>query len=331
MEHLKHYPISICEIFRARKVVSSYLRPTGLIHYSGLSAAIGAEVFVKHENHHPTGVFKIRGGLTLMHHLAHLKAPGVITSSTGNHGLSIATAARWFGMNATVVVPCNSNPVKIRAIRDAGAELIEAGANIDEASAVVDNICHERGLYFAHPCNEPLLINGVGTGFLEIFEDLPNIDVMIVPLGGGSEAAAAVVTLRALRPEVEIIAVQAEQSPAAYESWKHKRVVPASNKTLAGGLATGTAYEIPFGIYLDELSNFVLLSEDEILDGIGMAMHFTHNLVEAAGAATIMAALKMRDKLKGRKVVLQMSGCNASPTEIRNAVKRKSFASGILA
>jgi threonine dehydratase len=174
-----------------------------------------------------------------------------------------------------------------------------------------------------------LLINGVGTGFLEIIEDLPDIDVMIVPLGGGNEAAAAIVTLRALRPEVEIIAVQAEKSPAAYESWKRKRIAAASNTTFAGGLATGTAYEVPFSVYRDELSDFVQLGEDEIYDG--MAFYYTHNLVEGAGGATIMAALKIRQRLRGRKVILQMSGCNASPVEIREAFKRESASTGFLA
>jgi threonine dehydratase len=133
MHEAKQFPISLGEIFRARKVVSNHLRPTNLVYYRGLSSAIAAEVYIKHENHHATGTFKIRGGLNLIHHLRQTDARGVITSSTGNHGLSIATAARWLGMKANVVVPRNNNPVKNRAIPESGAELIEAGGNIDEA------------------------------------------------------------------------------------------------------------------------------------------------------------------------------------------------------
>lgn len=275
-------------------------------------------------------VFKIRGGLTLVDHLRRDKEiNGVITYSTGNHGLSIATAAQWLGMKAVIVVPTNANPVKKRAILNCGAELIESGKTFDDCARVVDKLSRERGLYFAHPCNEPLIINGVGTEFIEVVEDLPDVDVVIVPIGGGSEAAAAVITLKALKPSVQIIAVQAEASPAAYKSWKTGRICEAKNKTFAGGVATGRAYELPFSIYKDALTDFILLSEDEIYEGIALAGYFTHNLVEGAGAMPLAAALKIRDQLKGKRVALQMSGCNASPQEVRAALERESFRSPI--
>jgi threonine dehydratase len=180
MEELKQYPISISEVLRSRAVVGTLARPTQLTRYAELSRLIGADVHVKHENHNPTGTFKIRGGVNLMSHLRRRGVKGVITFSTGNHGLSIATSARWFGLDAVVVVPENSNPTKVRAIRACGAELVEAGSTFEEASRAVDALCQERGLYYAHPADEPLLINGVGTCFLEIVEDLPDLDVMIV-------------------------------------------------------------------------------------------------------------------------------------------------------
>jgi threonine dehydratase len=328
MEELKEYPISISEVIRSRSIVRSYLKPTQLTKYEGLSKLIGADVYIKHENHNPTGTFKIRGGVNLIYHLKQRGIKGVITFSTGNHGLSIATAAKWFGLNAVVVVPKNNNPVKNRAIIECGAELVEAGTTFEEASQRVDQLCQERSLYYAHPANEPLLINGVGTEFLEIIEDLPDIDVMIVPLGAGSEAAAAITTLRTFRRDIEIIAVQAKDSPAAYNSWKKKKICNAPNTTFAGGFATGIAYEIPYSIYKDGLDDFVLITEDEIYQAIGMALHYTHNLAEGAGASSIMAAYKIREKLKGEKVVLQMSGCNASPDEIEEACKRSTFKTG---
>jgi threonine dehydratase len=328
MLELKRYPVSISEVVRARAVVGQWLRPTGLVHYEGLSRAIGAQVWVKHENHNPTGTFKIRGGVNLMHHLQRAGVQGVITYSTGNHGLSIATAAQWLGMRATVVVPINSNPVKMRAIREAGAELIEAGATFEDCAQTVDRLCQERGLFYAHPANEPHLINGVGTGFLEVIEALPDLDVMLVPLGAGSEVSAAITTLRAFRPHVEIIAVQAQNSPAAYESWSQKRICSTQNTSFAGGFATGTAYELPFSIYKDGLDDFVLLSEDEIYDGMAAALYYTHNLAEGAGAATLAAAWKLRERLKGRNVALQMSGCNASAQEISVATGRDAFNRG---
>jgi threonine dehydratase len=328
MEELKEYPISISETIRSRSIVRNFIKPTQLIYYEGLSRLVGADIYLKHENHNPTGTFKIRGGANLMYHLKQRDIKGVITFSTGNHGLSIATAARWFGLNAVVVVPKNNNPVKNRAIIECGAELVESGTTFEEASKTVDQLCLERSLYYAHPANEPLLINGVGTEFLEIIEDLPDIDAMIVPLGAGSEAAAAITTLRAFRKDIEVIAVQAEESPAAYKSWKNKEIHHASNTTFAGGFATGKAYKVPFEIYKDGLDDFVLVTDDEIYDAMGLALYYTHNLAEGAGASSIMAAYKIREKLKGKKVVLQMSGCNASPAEIKSVCKRDAFHTG---
>ena len=328
MDELKHYPISVAEVVRARSVVRGFIKPTQLTYYEGLSKCIGAAVYVKHENHNPTGTFKIRGGVNLMWHLQRQGVQGVVTYSTGNHGLSIATAAKWFGLQAVIVVPVNANPVKKRAIRECGAELVEAGATFDECAQTVERLCQERGLHYAHPANEPLLIDGVGTGFLEVIEDLPDIDVMIVPLGAGSEAAAAITTLRAFRPKMQIIAVQAQSSPAAHDSWEAKKMCQASNTSFAGGFATGMAYEAPFGIYRDGLDDFVLLSEDELYNAMGAAYHYTHNLAEGAGAASIGAAYKIRQQLQGRKVALQMSGCNASPAELLEASRRDTFQQG---
>ena len=328
MEELKSVPVSVSEVFRSRSIVQNYVKPTQLLYYEGFSRLIGAEVYVKHENHNPTGTFKIRGGVNLMYHLKKKGINGVITFSTGNHGLSVATAATWFGLNAVVVVPENNNPVKNRAIIECGAELVESGATFEEASQTVDRICKERSLYYAHPANEPLLINGVGSEFLEIMEELPDIDVMIVPLGAGSEAAAAITTLHAFRRDIEVIAVQAKASPAAYDSWKKKEICHAPNHTFAGGFATGKAYDLTFEIYKEGLHDFVLLSEDEIYDAMGFAFYYTHNLAEGAGASSMMAAYTIREHLKGKKVVLQMSGCNASPEEIREACKRKTFHTG---
>lgn len=328
MEELKNYPVSVTEVIRSRSVVHNYVKPTQLIKYESLSRLIGANVYIKHENHNPTGTFKIRGGVNLLHHLKQRNIKGVITFSTGNHGLSIATSAKWFGLNAVIVVPKNSNPAKTRAIAESGAELVEAGTTFEEASKTVDQICKERSLYYAHPANEPLLINGVGTEFLEIIEELPDIDIMIIPIGAGSEAAAAITTLRSLRKEIGIIAVQAENSPAAFNSWRERKICSAPNTTFAGGFATGTAYKIPYSIYRNALNDFVLLSEEEIYDSISLALYHTHNLAEGAGASTIMAAYKLRDRVKGKNVVLQMSGCNASSEEIMKASTRRTLQTG---
>ena len=328
MDRQIRFPVSIAEIIRARGIVGRHIVPTPLTRYQGLSKLIGADIYVKHENHNPTGSFKVRGGINLMHRLYQEGTRGVITFSTGNHGLSVADTAARFGLKAVVVVPERNNPSKNRKIREAGAELIEAGGTFEEAADSVDRLSKERGLYYVHPANEPHLINGVGTEFLEIMEKLPDIDAVLVPLGAGSEAAAAVTALKPLNRDIEIYAVQAEASPAAYRSWRSGSIQTAANSTFAGGFATGVAYELPFSIYKDQLEDFVLISEQEIYEGIALAGYYTQNLVEGAGASTIMAALRLREKLKDKKVVLQFSGCNASPDELRKAYALACFKDG---
>ena len=330
LDEVKNYPISLNEVIRARSVIAPFIKPTQLIRYEGLSRLLSAEIFIKHENHNPTGTFKIRGGINLMHYLKQHHVSGVITFSTGNHGLSVATAAKWTGLEAVVVVPEHNTPAKNRKILDTGAELIEAGKTFEEASATVERLCHERGLYYVHPADEPHLINGVGTEFLEILEDVPDLDLMIVPIGAGSEAAAAITVLRSVRPEAKVIAVQAQNSPAAYTSWETKAMSICENTTFAGGFATGKAYETTFNIYCNGLHDFVLLSEEEIYQSIGMAYYYTQNLVEGAGGSTLMAAYKLKDRIKGMKVVLQMSGGNASVGELEKAMTYAAFRQGVL-
>ena len=324
----KNYPISYEEVLKSREVVQRFLHPTPLLRYENLSALLDAELFVKHENHNPTCSFKVRGGVNLLHHLTHSGVKGVITFSTGNHGLSIAQSAAWLDIEATVVVPENNNPVKNRAIRLTGAQLIEAGTTFEEAAELVAELSEKNNLYYAHPANEPHLINGVGTEFVEIIEAVPDLDAVILPIGAGSEAAAAVTVLKSINPDIEIYAVQAQSSAAAFRSWQAGEVLSAPNTTFAGGFATGIAYEVPFNLYKDSLADFVVLSEEEIYEAIALAGYYTHNLVEGAGASTIMAAIKLQEQLRGKKVVLQFSGANASPEEVRKAYGLQSFAEG---
>ena len=322
--------ISISRALGAREIIRPYLRPTPLRNYPSLDRIVGAKVFLKHENHNPTGTFKIRGGLNLMHHLAREGVEGVITYSTGNHGTSVAASARTFGIKAVVVVPENSNPLKVQAIRDAGAELIEHGPDFEAAGRKVAELVEERGLYFVHPANEPRIVNGVATGFLEILEELPDLEVLMIPLGGGSEVAAACGVIKRIKPELELIAVQAEASQAAYLSWKAGQIVTAPNQTFAGGVATGTAYELPFALYKNALADFVLLSEEELYQGLALAAHHTRNLTEGAGSATLRAAVKIRRRLAGKTVACQVSGGNASGAELREAYKRSALMDGLV-
>ncbi|CAH0532906.1 L-threonine ammonia-lyase [Vibrio stylophorae] len=329
MEDLKQYPISIGEVIRARQMIATRMPVSQLIYYPILSQVLGFDVYVKHENQNVTGSFKIRGGLNVMAHIQAKGIAGVVTFSTGNHGLSVAYAAKQFGLPAIVVVPEGANPAKMRLMQAAGATVLARGKNFDESALVVADICTERGYYYIHPANEPHLINGVGSEFIEVLEQQPDINAVILPLGGGSEVAAASVVFQALKPQVEIYAVQAKASSAAYQSWKSQQICQSDNQTFAGGFATGTAYELTFGLYRRSLSDFVLLQENEILQGIALAGHYTHQLLEGAGASTLMAAIKLRTRLRGKKVMLQFSGANASSDEIQQAYGLPEFSQGI--
>ena len=182
--------ITLADVLEAKRRIGPYLRPTPLYPYAGLDDLLGAEVWVKHENHQPVGAFKVRGGVNLVSQLGEdERRRGLIAASTGNHGQSVAYAARLFGVTARVCVPEEANPVKLAAMRAQGAELIEHGADFDAAREHCARLAAEHGYRYVHSGNEPQLIAGVGTETLEILEDRPDVDVIVVPIGGGSGAA----------------------------------------------------------------------------------------------------------------------------------------------
>lgn len=299
-------------IIAARKIVTYFLKSTPLTHYPELSEKLGFQAYIKHENHLPTGSFKVRGGINFMSNLpAEHKKRGVVTATRGNHGQSIAYAAAQFGVQATIVVPHGNNPEKNSAMRAFGAELIEHGNDFDEARELCDTLQAERGLYYVHPCMELPLFHGVGTYSLEIFENLPNVHTIIVPIGGGSGVCGAITVAKAINPNVKIIGVQAENAPAIYRSWKAgKHVETDSCNTIADGLATRVPFKLPFSIIKDGVHDIVTVSEEEIISGIQSALRWTHNLAEGAGAAALAAAFKLSDTLAGQNVVMVMSGGN---------------------
>ncbi|HUQ22983.1 MAG TPA: pyridoxal-phosphate dependent enzyme, partial [Gaiellaceae bacterium] len=213
--------ITLADVLEARRRIGPHLRATPLFPYPGLDDLLGAEVWVKHENHQPVGAFKIRGGVNLVSQLTkEERERGLIAASTGNHGQSIAYAARLHGVTARICVPEGANPVKLAAMRALGAELIVHGRDFDAAREHSERLAVEHGYRYVHSGNEPLLIAGVATETLEILEDRPDVDAIIVPIGGGSGAAGACIVAKAIRPGIEVIGVQSEAAPAAFRSWQ---------------------------------------------------------------------------------------------------------------
>lgn len=309
-------PPTLKDVFLARRIVSQYLVRTPLIGYPALSEFLGCEAYVKHENHQPVGAFKVRGGVNLISQLSEdERRCGVIAASTGNHGQSVAFGARLFDVKATICVPEKANPIKMESMRNLGAQIIFQGHDFDEAREHAENVAQQRGYRYIHSGDEPLLIAGVGTYALEIMEDQPEIETILVPIGGGSGASGCCIVAKSINPEIRVVGVQAEKAPSAYLSWKEKRRVEAQMETFAEGLATRTPFDLPQKILRDPdkgLDEFILVSEKELRQAVIIAIEKTHNLAEGAGAASIAAAIKLKKKVSGRKVALIMSGGNLS-------------------
>jgi threonine dehydratase len=305
-------PPTIDDIREACTHVYAALQPTPLLRHPLLAERLGADVWVKHENHNPTGAFKVRGGLNLMAHLSpEDRVRGVISATTGNHGQSVAFAAARAGVPCTLVVPRQNNPVKNAMMRAWGATLLEHGRDFDEAREFVEAKCAAENLRYVHSANEPDLIAGVGTYALEMFEALADIDVVLVPIGGGSGACGLITARDALGLETRIIGVGAQNADAVARSWRSgTRVVGVSADTFAEGIATRVTFDLTFGILRRGLDDFISLSEAQLAEGVRLALDLTHNLAEGAGGAAIAAALASRDTLAGRRIVCVMSGGN---------------------
>ena len=312
---------TFADVEEARARIADHIFRTPLRHYPSLSELVGADIWVKHENFQILGAFKVRGGINLVSQLSRDElAAGLITASSGNHGQSIAYAAMVFGAKAVVAVPENANPGKVESMRYLGAKVIFHGAYFDESREFIERLSKEEGYRYVHAVNEPRLVAGVGTYSLEIVEDLPDVDVIIVPVGGGSGASGACIAAKGINPSIQVIGVQSQEAPAVYLSWKHGHVVEAPMRSVAEGLATGTGYELTLDILREHLDDFILVSDEAMNQAIVLHLETTHNLTEHAGAASLAGAIKIKERLAGKKVVLVMSGGNVSLEHLRAAL-----------
>ncbi|MCH8150634.1 MAG: pyridoxal-phosphate dependent enzyme [Planctomycetes bacterium] len=316
---------TFADVETARESVYRHLYPTPLHEYAALSELIGAQIYVKHENHHAVGAFKVRGGVNLSSTLSdHEREVGLYTASTGNHGQSIAFAGKVTGTRVCVAMPDGANPSKVAAIRRLGAEVVFQGGDFDEAREWAQSAAASGGARFIGP-TDPELIAGVGTYTLEIMESLPDVEVIIVPVGAGSGAASVSLVAKTINPKVRVIAVQAERAPAIHRSWKAGRPVEAEMETAAEGIATRVAQENALRMICHSktgIDDFVLVSEDELVDAARLYLEHIRNVAELAGAAPLAAAIRYRDQLAGAKVVLVLSGGNISMEKLRGIIDR---------
>ena len=311
-------PPSSQDLLDARERLRPYLDATPLRRYPSLEEQVGAPIWVKHDNFLPTGAFKVRGGINLVSQLSDAeRRAGLSCASTGNHGQSIAFAARLFDVHCRVYVPDGANPTKVDAIRELGAEVVAHGRDYDDARERCEEESAANGRRYVHSGNEPLLIAGVATHTLELLEQEPSIDTIVVPIGGGSGAAGACLAVAASGSAAEVIGVQSEAAPAGYRSWRERRLLDDEMGTRAEGLATRTAFELPQRILWERLTEFVLVTEDELAAAQRTLIEKTRSLVEAAGASPLAAARKLADRLRDRRMALICTGGNATLSQLR--------------
>ena len=305
------------DVAAARTVLADLLTPTPAWHYPVLDAAVGAQVWVKHENAQPVGAFKVRGGLTLLASLdAKQRASGVVAASTGNHAQSVAYAAAHFGAPCTIVMPRNADPAKAAAVRALGATLVLEGELFDDCRVIAERIARESGAYYVDSGNEPALIAGVGTAAVELFESAPELDALFVPIGSGTGAAGACLAAAHLAPRCRVIGVQSAQAPAAYESWRAGDLLERPNRTVIEGVSTGHAFAVPQVIMREHLHDFLLVDDADIRAAQRLLLTSAHTMAEGAGAAALAGLWSKRSDYAGRRVGVICSGGNASEAEL---------------
>lgn len=300
------------DVYRARNVIGRYLAPTPLLDAEKLSERLGVTTYVKCENLLPIGAFKVRGGVYLLSRLSDAqRARGVTGASTGNHGQSIAWAARTFDVKATIFVPEDVNPLKLASMERLGATVIAHGRDFDEALVGAREFSEREGAHFIHSANEPDLIAGVATATLEMLEAQPDIEVIFVPIGGGSGLCGATLVAKAINPAITVIGVQAEGAPAVYESWRDRELKSLDHAdTFAEGVATRVAFELPSAMLWGAVDEIMLVSDAELRQAILTMLETTGMLAEGAGAAALAGLHQRRHDFAGRKAGIVLSGGN---------------------
>ena len=306
----------------AADLVHQQVQPTLQYNWPLLAERVGADVWVKHENHTPTGAFKVRGGIVYLDDYVRVNdgSAGLITATTGNHGQSIPWAARLHGVPVTIYVPYGNSPEKNAAMRALGVNLVEHGSDFDEAWPESQRVSEEQGLHFVKSFHE-LLARGVATYALEFLSSHRDLDTIYVPVGMGSGICGVITVRDLLGLKTKVVGVVAEQAPAIAQSFEAGRPVSSnSSATFAAGVACRTPVEAAVEVICRGTDRIVQVSEVEIASAIRIYFHDTHNAIEGAGAAPLAALLKEKDSMSGRKVGLVATGGNIDGSAFRTAL-----------
>ncbi|PSP27549.1 serine/threonine dehydratase [Halobacteriales archaeon QH_2_65_14] len=304
-------PPTTADVYRAHRTVSEYLPQTPLVRCEWLSAELDADVYLKREDTLPTGAFKVRGGVNLVSRLSEeFRERGLIAASTGNHGQSVAYAGREFDVPVTICLPEDANPGKVRAMERFGAEITYHGDDYDEARSHAERLATEEGYRYVHSANESELVAGVGTGGIEIVEELPDVDACLAPIGGGSCASGYCLTVGELT-DADVVGVQSRAAPAAYRAWRDGHLAPHDTmETTAEGLATRVPFALTQEILREKLDDFLLVEDDAINPAIKRLLEEEHVLMEGACATAVVALMDHHERFKDKTVVLPVSGRN---------------------
>jgi threonine dehydratase len=303
--------ITLDSLESAAALVYESMPPTPQYRWPLLESRVGSEVWVKHENHTPTGSFKIRGGLVYFDDLCRTGRPaGVVTATRGNHGQSVGFAARHYRVPAAIVVPHGNSVEKNAAMRALGVELIERGHDFQAANEAAAEVAAQRG-WHRLPSFHPLLVCGVGTYALELFRAVPDLDTVYVPVGMGSGLCGVIAARDALELDTRVIGVVSAQAPAFALSYHADRVISHEVTTrIADGMACRTPVQEALDIVRDGAERIVEVTDDEVEAAMRALFADTHNVAEGGGAAALAALLQERDTMRGRKVAVVVSGGN---------------------
>ncbi|MFB6299753.1 MAG: threonine/serine dehydratase [Halobacteriales archaeon] len=314
-------PPTIADVFRAKPIVDQYLPRTPLVRSEPLSAEFDAEIYLKREDTFPIGAFKVRGGVNLVHNLdEEFRDRGLITASTGNHGQSIAFAGREFDVPVIVGVPEDANPSKVAAMERLGARVEKHGDDFDEAREWVEQQAIEKGYRYVHSANEPRLISGVGTAGIEVVEDLPDIDILYTPVGGGSSASGYCLTVGELT-DAKVIGIQSESADAMYRAWSEGHLEPQDRmETFAEGIATRVPFALTAEILQERLDDLRLVNDEELKEGIRWMLDNEHLIFEGACATSVAELFRRRDEIEGKKIVFPVSGRNIQTDRLLDIV-----------
>ena len=301
------------ELHAARDLVYRHMSPTQQLVWPLLGERVGTEIWVKHENHTPTGAFKVRGGLIYLDELMRDQpdCPGIITSTRGNHGQSIPFAARAHGLPVTVLCPQNNSKEKVRAMRAWGADVELFGQDYEECRQETVRRAEEDGLHIVGPFHEPL-VRGVATYALELFQAAPDLEVVYVPIGMGSGICGLITVRDLLGLSCEIVGVVSAGADAYALSFEAGRIVAtnATDTVLGDGMDCRSPWQEPVDIINKGAARIVRVTDDEIAEAMRAYYSDTHNVAEGAGAAPLAATLQEKDRLQGKRVAVILSGGN---------------------